>query len=158
MILITPLFLLAYRKMPRFLSMASGHDLALFFYFCLSLPLVTFSWATCHCPDAPCFFPSLCPWLKLLPVHHMPLSACLVNTSLSRVYSSISSSECLPTFTSFLSKGTKHIEFSVLTIYSSIEHFNILDYWFCLLLPNSEFLKSKCYVSIKVYNFCLLFV
>ena len=38
----------------------------------------------------PLFFPSLCPWLKLLPVHQMPLSACLVNTSLSRVHASIS--------------------------------------------------------------------
>ena len=38
----------------------------------------------------PLFFPSLCPWLKLLPVHQMPLSACLVNTCLSRVHSSIS--------------------------------------------------------------------
>ena len=33
MILITPLFLLAYRKMARCLSMASEHDLALFFLF-----------------------------------------------------------------------------------------------------------------------------
>ena len=39
---------------------------------------------------SPLFFPSLCPWLKLLPVHQMPLSACLVNTSLSRDHSRIS--------------------------------------------------------------------
>lgn len=67
------------------------------------------------------------------------------------------SSDYLPTFTSFLSQGTEHIVFSVLTIYSSTEYFTILDYWFCFLLPNSEFLKRKCYVSI-VYNFYLLFV
>lgn len=67
------------------------------------------------------------------------------------------SSDYLPTFTSFLSQGTEHIAFSVLTIYSSTEYFTILDYWFCFLLPNSEFLKRKCYVSI-VYNFYLLFV
>lgn len=148
MILITPLFLLAYRKMARCLSMASEHDLALFF-FSISVCLSQW-WLSAGLPAIvqmpPCFFLSLCPWLKLLPVHQMPLPACLVNTSLSRVCSSISSSDYLPTFTSFLSKGTEHIEFSVLIIYSSIEHFNILDYWFYFLLPNSEFLKRKCYV------------
>lgn len=144
-------FLVADREMFKCPIVGSEHDLAPFsisdFLLWLSagLPAVVQMHPTVY---SPCVLGSSCCLCLKCPC----LYVWWILTHLLRVSASLSSSvnpfQPLP-----ISYQTAlNILNFVLWQYSSTEHLNILDYWFCFFLPDCKFLKSKGYVF---SNFCL---
>lgn len=130
----------------------SEYDLLVLLCFSVGLPAVVQIFG---CPD-----PSLCPWLKMLPMPQMPLSL-----SSEYLLSFQESAQAFPPlgilFSSYQSSITSKQDWMywILCSYSIIALGTyILDYWFCFVLPNCKFLQSKGYVLSNFLFFVFFFL